>query len=89
MSEVIEVLLRPNSIGDRFRVVIDEDEEPVDWDCAVARFLLSATGRDSPASIAAPVDQLTAAVSVWERREHTGLTVLPNKLHSPGDLILM
>lgn len=35
-----------------FYMAIDQDEDPVDWDCALARFLLAVTARESRVSAA-------------------------------------
>jgi len=48
------------SIG-RFYVAIDQDEDPVDWDCLVARFLLAVTARESRASATALAGQPSLA----------------------------
>jgi hypothetical protein len=45
----------------RFYVAIDQNEEPVDWDCAVARFLLAVRASKSRASATALVGQPSLA----------------------------
>ncbi len=46
MSEALEVLRWPESLVDRFQVAVAEDSESVDWDDAVARFLLACVHRE-------------------------------------------
>ena len=51
MSEVLEVLLRPKSCVDRIPVAVGEDSESVDWDDAVARFLLASVRHNPSTSV--------------------------------------
>ena len=43
MNKAIERPPRREEMTGRFQMAIDEDGEPVDWDSAVARFLLAVT----------------------------------------------
>jgi hypothetical protein len=60
----------------RFCVAIDQNEGPVDWDCAVAKFLLAVTARESWASVAGRAGQPSLATPVLVRNECSGLNSL-------------
>ena len=45
MNKAIERPPQREEMIGRFQMAIDEDGEPVDWDSAVARFLLAVTAR--------------------------------------------
>ena len=57
MSETLEKPGGRNSIVDQFQIAVVLDAEPVDWDYAVARFLLAVVRQNSPVSVVAPVEQ--------------------------------
>jgi hypothetical protein len=78
MGKAIERLAQPDTMVGRFQVAIDEDGEPADWDCAVARFLLAVTVRHSSASAVAPAGKPSAAIPPLEPHECSGVNLLPN-----------
>ena len=78
MGEAIERPLPADERIGRLYMAIDEDEEPVDWDCAVARFLLAVTARESWASGAARAGQPSLATPLLVPNEGSGLNSLPD-----------
>lgn len=84
MNRAIERLLQPEPMIGRFHVAIDEDGEPADWDCAVARFLLTVTAQGSSASAVAPVGQPSAAIPLLAPSECSGLNLLANSCAVQG-----
>jgi hypothetical protein len=78
MGKSIEGPLPANARMGRFYVAIDEDEGPVDWDCAVARFLLAVTARESWAPAAARAGQPSLASPLLVPNECSGLNSLSN-----------
>ena len=73
MNKAIERPPRREEMIGRFQMAIDEDGEPVDWDSAVARFLLAVTARGSSTSAVAPAGQPSAAIPPREPNVYTGL----------------
>ena len=73
MNKAIERPPRREEMIGRFQMAIDEDGEPVDWDSAVARFLLAVTARDSSTSAIASAGQPLAAIPLLEPNEYSGL----------------
>ena len=73
MNKAIERPPRREEMTGRFQMAIDEDGEPVDWDSAVARFLLAVTARGSSTSAVAPAVQPPAAIPLLEPNEYSGL----------------
>ena len=55
MSEMPVMPNGSSSIASRIQVAVDLDTEPVDWDHAVARFLLTIVRRESRTSVVAPL----------------------------------
>jgi hypothetical protein len=84
MGKAIESPLQRDGMIGRFHVAIDEDGEPADWDCAVARFLLAVTARDPSASAVAPAEQPSAAIPLLEPHEYSGLNLLPDSCTVQG-----
>ena len=84
MDKAIERLLRPDAMVGRFQVAIDEEAEPADWDCALARFLLTATARNPSASAVAPTERASAAIFLLEPHGYSGLDLLPDSCMVQG-----
>jgi hypothetical protein len=76
MGKAIEQPLPADTRIGRLHMAIDLDEEPVDWDCAVAKFLLAVTACDSWASAAGRAGQPSLATPVLVRNECSGLNSL-------------
>lgn len=68
MSKATRSTWHAKATAGRLRVVVDRDVEPVDWDRAVARFLLAVKGRSAPASVVAGAEQPSAAACLCEPR---------------------
>lgn len=71
MSKATRPILCAEATAGRFEVVVDPDVDPVDWDRAVARFLLAVKGRTSPVPAASCVEQPSAADCLWEPRQYS------------------
>jgi hypothetical protein len=84
MGKAIERPLQPDAMIGRFHVAFDDDGEPADWDCTVARFLLAVTARDSSASAVAPTERASAAISLLEPHRYSGLNLLPDSCMVQG-----
>jgi hypothetical protein len=84
MGKAIERLAQPDTMVGRFQVAIDEDGEPADWDCALARFLLAVTARDYSASAVPPAEQPSPAIPLLEPHEYSGLNPLPDSCMVQG-----
>jgi hypothetical protein len=72
MNKAIERPRQQEEMIGRFQMTIDADGEPVDWDSAVARFLLAVTARSSSTLAVAPAGQPSAAISLLELNEYSG-----------------
>ncbi len=84
MGKATERPVPPDAVVGRFQVAIDEDTEPVDWDCAVARFLLAVTARAPSASAVVPANQPSAAIPLAALDEHPGLETRPDSCIALG-----
>ena len=76
MNKAIERLPQREEMTGRFQIAIDEDREPVDWDSAVARFLLAVTARGFSTSVVVPAGQSSAAIPPLEPNKFSGLNLL-------------
>ena len=74
---------REELIG-HFQMAIDKDGEPVDWDSAVARFLLAVTARGSSTSVVASAVQPSAASPLLEPNEYSGLNFISDSCMVQG-----
>jgi hypothetical protein len=72
MGKAIERPLAADARIGRFYITVDQDEEAVDWDCAVARFLLAVTAHDSWASPAARAGQPSLTPPLPVQNERSG-----------------
>ena len=84
MNKAIERPPQREEMIGRFQMAIDEDEEPVDWDSAVARFLLAVTARGSSTSAVAPAVQPSAAIPPLEPNEYFGLNLISDSCMVQG-----
>ena len=73
MNKAIERPPQREEMTGRFQMAIDEDGEPVDWDSAVARFLLAVTARGFSTSAVVPAGQWSAASPLLEPNVYSGL----------------
>ena len=76
MNKAIKRLPQWEEMTGRFKMAIDEDGEPVDWDSAVARFLLAVTARGVSTSVVVPAGQPSAAIPPMEPNEFSGLNLI-------------
>jgi len=67
MNKAIERPPQREEMTGSVQMAIDEDGEPVDWDSAVARFLIAVTARGSSASVVTPAGQPSVASLHWSR----------------------
>ena len=67
-----------------FQMAIDEYGEPVDWDSAVARFLLAVTARGFSTSVVVPAGQSSAAIPPLEPNEYSGLNFISDSFMVQG-----
>ena len=84
MNKAIKRLPQREEMTGRFQMVIDEDGEPVDWDSAVARFLLVVTARGFSTSAIAPAVQPPAASLLPESNEYSGLNFISDSCMVQG-----
>ena len=73
MNKAIERPPQREEMIGPFQMAIDEDGEPVDWDSAVARFLLAVTARGFSTSVVVPAGQPSATIPPLEPNEYTGV----------------
>ena len=76
MNKAIKRPPQREEMTGRFQMAIDEDGEPVDWDSAVARFLLTVTARGFSTSVVVPAGQPSAAIPPLEPNEFSGLNLI-------------
>ena len=74
---------REETIG-RFQTAIDEEGEPVDWDSAVARFLLAVALRGPSTSAVTPAGQPSVAIPPLEPNVCSGLNFASDSCMAQG-----
>lgn len=89
MTNPSEPALDQGAITGRFRVMVDEDAEPTDWDRAVARFLRAALADRFSVPTPTSVKRVSAGVSAQEQAERSGPIFVAGELHQPRDVVLI
>jgi hypothetical protein len=89
MTKAREPLLDPDAIPGRFRVMVDKDADPADWDRAVARFLLAGLADRFSVPTPTSIERVSVGVSAQEQAGHLGPIFVAGELHQPRDVVLM